>query len=46
MAFYECKSLQSITLPDSVSSIGRSAFGNCSGLKSIVIPGDLTTMGY
>jgi hypothetical protein len=28
-AFYECKLLTSINIPDSVTSIGNSAFSNC-----------------
>lgn len=30
--------LTSITISDSVSSIGKNAFGNCRGLESIIIP--------
>ena len=36
-AFYGCTSLTSITLPESITSIGRFAFAS-SGLKSITIP--------
>lgn len=35
MAFYYCKSLESITIPISVTSIGNSAFYNCTSLTSI-----------
>jgi len=42
-AFTECDGLTSVTIPDSVTSIGYSAFAS-SGLTSVVIPGSVTTM--
>lgn len=39
-----CTSLQSVTLPDGLLSIGDKAFAY-SGLKSIVIPDSVTTLG-
>ena len=43
-AFYKTK-LISITIPNSVTSIGGDAFGFCSGLTSIVIPNSVTSIG-
>ena len=39
-------SLKSITIPKSVTSIGRSAFSDCSSLTSVTIPNSVTTIGY
>ena len=44
-AFWNCESLQSLTLPDSLTSIGRSAFGYCSSLQSVVLPASLKRIG-
>ena len=44
-AFYDCTSLTSITIPESVTSIGRSAFYNCTGLISITIGKCVTSIG-
>ena len=43
-AFFDCKSLTSITLPNSVKSIKMGAFIFCSSLTSITIPNSVTTI--
>ena len=37
--------IKSVTIPDSVTSIGNYAFSYCSGLTSITIPNSVTSMG-
>ena len=38
-AFYNCSDLTSVTIPNSVTSIGDSAFKNCSRLSSVTFNG-------
>ena len=44
-AFYRCTGLTSITIPNSVTSIGDYTFYGCSGLTSITIPNSVTSIG-
>ena len=44
-AFWACKSLISINIPNSVTTIGNSAFALCKSLTSINIPNSVTTIG-
>lgn len=40
-AFYECEQMMSITIPESVRSVGMSAFENCRALERVNYLGDL-----
>lgn len=44
-AFKNCDKLVSITIPDTVESIGYYAFYGCASLKSITIPAGVTSIG-
>ena len=44
-AFYYCRGLISVMIPNSVTSIGSSAFRSCSGLTSVTIPDSVTSIG-
>ena len=44
-AFWDCKSLTSITIPNSVTAIGFGMFQGCSRLRSITIPNSVTSIG-
>ena len=44
MAFYGCKGLTSVTIPNSVTSIERAAFLACEGLTSVTMPNSITSI--
>ena len=44
-SFYSCTSLSSITIPNSVTTIGEYKFSTCTSLSSITIPDSVTTIG-
>lgn len=44
-AFRGCYSLESLTIPDSVRSIGEMAFLACDSLKSVAIPASVRSIG-
>ena len=43
--FYSCSMLTSMTIPNSVTSIGSYTFAYCSGLTSVTIPNSVTSIG-
>ena len=44
-AFWYCRGLTSITIPNSVTFIGDRAFYGCNGLTSVTIPNSVTSIG-
>lgn len=40
-AFYQCKKVKKITLPDSITQIGGAAFKDCKALEEIILPKSL-----
>ena len=44
-AFYECRSLVSVTLPASLEEIRASAFQSCTGLQEMKFPEGMTAIG-
>ena len=43
--YLRCTGLTSVSIPNSVTSIGMNAFGSCTGLTSITIPNSVTSIG-
>ena len=44
-AFWCCSGLISVTIPNSVTSIGKGAFADCGRLTSVTIPDSVTSIG-
>lgn len=44
--FCDCRSLEKINIPSSVTEIGKAAFEDCRSLESIKIPSNVTKIGY
>ena len=43
-AFYGCSNLQTINLPDTITTIGESCFRSCAKLDNVKLPNNLTTL--
>jgi hypothetical protein len=43
-AFWDCATLRSVILPDSITSVGTYAFASCTNLTSATLPGSLTSI--
>ena len=43
--FYNCSSINTLSLPTSLESIGQAAFYGCSSLKNVNIPNSVTSIG-
>lgn len=44
-AFYQCKKIKTVILPQSLTTIASEAFKECSNLESIILPDSLTFIG-
>ena len=45
-AFYECKNLKAVNIPEGIQTIGYLAFGCCSSLEQIVLPETVTSIAF
>lgn len=45
-AFFECKSLQQIVIPNTVTNIGDNAFSGCISLRKVIVPKSVTSIGH
>lgn len=45
LAFCQCPSLQSLTLPNSITSLGQGVFKSCYALTCVIFPSSVTTLG-
>ena len=45
-AFYNCKQLRDVNLPDGLTTIGNNAFYSCLSLTNITLPDSVTSIGY
>lgn len=45
-AFFECTSLQKVTIEYGTETIGAAAFADCTALTEVILPGTLTYMGW
>ena len=43
--FVQCAAISEVNIPNTVTSIGESAFGACTGLTNVTIPNSVTTIG-
>ena len=44
-SFYGCTGLSSVVIPDAVTSVGKSAFGECTGMTSLTLGNSLKMIG-